>query len=423
MPGAGCSPRSTTAGGSRQGARSAAAPRRHLHEGRARARLVRAPGSRAASAAARRRTRLRPVERVTWDAALDDIAARLAPVVERYGPEAFAVVEQSLEHHADNGAPRRFMNLLGSPNWISGVALCAGNTAAINRMVYGWFPFPDFFQTKCIVLFGHNPKKPLAGRRSTTSSAARAAARGATRSCSTRARARRRARRPLAAAAGWDGCGDVPRLGEGHPRRGACTTATSSRSGRSASTTLKQRVAEYPLERVAAITGVDADLSARPRRACTRRAARRVIPWTPITDQQVSSTSAIRLHCTLRALTGNLDVPGGEVFTGFCPDIVPECDLELHDCLPEAQKAKQLGVRHATPPSPIAAPRRCAEPTEPGVGTEVGQHRLTARYMAKPAGRLPRHGRWHAVPGQRLHHAGQQHADGLRQHEAHLPTR
>src|SRR5260370_36101247 len=51
------------------------------------------------------------------------------------------------------------MNLRGSPNWISGVALCAGNTAAINRMVYGWFPQPDYSSTQCIVLFGHNPKK------------------------------------------------------------------------------------------------------------------------------------------------------------------------------------------------------------------------------------------------------------------------
>ena len=50
------------------------------------------------------------------------------------------------------------MHLLGSPNWITGVALCVGNTAAINRIVYGWFPYPDFTKTNCIVLFGHNPK-------------------------------------------------------------------------------------------------------------------------------------------------------------------------------------------------------------------------------------------------------------------------
>ncbi len=46
------------------------------------------------------------------------------------------------------------MNLLGAPNWISGVSLCAGNTAAINRLTYGWFPMGDFQNTNCIVLFG-----------------------------------------------------------------------------------------------------------------------------------------------------------------------------------------------------------------------------------------------------------------------------
>ena len=52
------------------------------------------------------------------------------------------------------------MNLLGSPNWISGVALCAGNTAAVNRLTYGWFPHASLPPTlKCIVLFGHNPRK------------------------------------------------------------------------------------------------------------------------------------------------------------------------------------------------------------------------------------------------------------------------
>jgi len=98
-------------------------------------------------------------ERVTWDEALDDIAARLSAVTEKYGPEGFAVSASPWNVQSDSGVGRRFMNLLGNPNWMSGVALCAGNTAAINRMVYGWFPYPDYPKTKCIVLFGHNPRK------------------------------------------------------------------------------------------------------------------------------------------------------------------------------------------------------------------------------------------------------------------------
>lgn len=45
------------------------------------------------------------------------------------------------------------MNALGTPNYISGVSLCAGNTAAVNKMTYGWFHFADIASSKCIVLF------------------------------------------------------------------------------------------------------------------------------------------------------------------------------------------------------------------------------------------------------------------------------
>ncbi len=77
---------------------------------------------------------------------------------------------------------------------------------------------------------------------------------------------------------------------------------------------LAARVREYPVDRVAAITGVKPELIVDAARlyATTKPG---IIPWTPITDQQVSSTSAIRLHSMLRALSGNLDVAGGERFS------------------------------------------------------------------------------------------------------------
>jgi anaerobic selenocysteine-containing dehydrogenase len=68
-----------------------------------------------------------------------------------------------------------------------------------------------------------------------------------------------------------------------------------------------------------------------------------VIPWTPVTDQQRNSTSAIRLMCILRAICGNLDVKGGELLHGFNPDIISESELELHNLLSDGQRAKQLG--------------------------------------------------------------------------------
>jgi choline dehydrogenase-like flavoprotein len=91
-------------------------------------------------------------ERVSWDEANADIGARLKTVIDAHGPEALAVSTSDWNTSTENGATRRFMNLLGSPNYISGVALCAGNTAAVNRLVYGWFPQPDYANTNCIML-------------------------------------------------------------------------------------------------------------------------------------------------------------------------------------------------------------------------------------------------------------------------------
>jgi anaerobic selenocysteine-containing dehydrogenase len=93
---------------------------------------------------------------------------------------------------------------------------------------------------------------------------------------------------------------------------------------------------------VAAITGVDADLIATAARMYATSGPA-IIPWTPTTDQQVSSTSAIRLHGILRAICGHLDVVGGETLGGFNPDFIPESRLEMHEALSQAQRDKQLG--------------------------------------------------------------------------------
>ena len=98
-------------------------------------------------------------EEISFEQAMDEIAERLQKVVAEYGPEAFAVSTSGWNTQTTHSTDRRFMNLLGSPNWISGVSLCAGNTAAVNRMTYGWFPMGDFGNANCIVLFGHNPRK------------------------------------------------------------------------------------------------------------------------------------------------------------------------------------------------------------------------------------------------------------------------
>ncbi len=318
--------------------------------------------------------------RVSWDEAMDDIGARLKGVVDRYGPEALVVSTSQWNTSVDNGAGRRFMNLLGSPNWISGVAVCAGNTAAINRMVYGWFPQPDYSSTKCIVLFGHNPKKhswtPVYNKIRS------AQARGAKLIVLDPRRSENaeladiwlplRTGTDAAMALGWLNV----IINEELYDKNFVENWTVGFDD------LRKRVDEYPLDRVAQITGVDAELiRAAARLYATTKPG--IIPWTPITDQQMNSTSAIRLHCILRALTGNVDVKGGETLQGLNPFIIPETEIEWHEILSDEQKAKQFGS-DVHPAFTYKGMKALKEPTERVWGRPY-TNQLTGCYMANPA--------------------------------------
>ena len=102
---------------------------------------------------------------------------------------------------------------------------------------------------------------------------------------------------------------------------------------------LRERLKAWPLERVAEVTWCDAEAIARAARiyATTRPGC---IVWGNGTDQLGNNTfQATRSLLILMALSGNLDVPGGNVFWP-----APKLDYpELWDKLPPEQDAKRLG--------------------------------------------------------------------------------
>lgn len=279
-------------------------------------------------------------EEISFEQAMDEIAEKLKKVVDQYGPEAMAVSTSGWNTQTTHSTDRRFMNLLGSPNWISGVSLCAGNTAAVNRMTYGWFPMGDFGSTNCIVLFGHNPRKhswtpiynAIEGARARGAKVIVLDPRVSDQAEDADLHLRLKSGTDAAMCLGWlkvifdEGLYDKKFVQDW------CVGFDE----------LKARIDEYPLERVEAITGVDRELIAEAARMYAT-ADGAVIPWTPITDMQISSTSAIRLHSILRAVTGNLDVVGGETLGGFNPGYKPEAEIAMHHILSPEQKAKQLG--------------------------------------------------------------------------------
>lgn len=279
-------------------------------------------------------------ERVSWEEAYADIGARLKAIIAEHGPEAWGVSSSQWNTSTDHGLDRRVMNHIGTPNWTSGVALCAGNTAAINKFTYGWFPAADYTSTKCIVLLGHNPR-----RHSWTpvyNQIRQAQARGAKlivmdpRKSSTA----ERADIWLPLKVGSDACMLLGWLkviiDEGLYDKDFVEQWTIGFDE------LKQRVNEYPLERVAKLTGCDPEMIAKAARLYATEGPS-IIPWTPITDMQRNSTSGIRLQSILRSICGYLDIPGGETFQPYPSKVINEAQIEMHHVLSEEQKAKQLG--------------------------------------------------------------------------------
>lgn len=318
-------------------------------------------------------------ERVTWDEAMDDICLKLKAVIHKHGPEAFAVAHSGGWLLGDNGTTRRFMNHIGSPNYIANVAYCAGNTAAVNRYVVGWHPRPDILNSKCIVLIGHDPR-----RHSWTIEykAIRMAQANGAKLIVQDPRKSENAERAdiwLPLRAGTDAAMQLGWLN--HIIEKELYDKEFVRDWTVGFEQLAERARDYPLDRVASITGVDAELIAKAARLYATSGGS-CIPWTPITDQQVSSTSAIRLQSILRAITGNLDVKGGDTFVGFNPAVRPDSEIEAHEVLPEAQKMKQLGAEQ-TPVYTYRGMRPFEDATEKVWGIRYA-NLVNGCYMANP---------------------------------------
>ena len=104
---------------------------------------------------------------------------------------------------------------------------------------------------------------------------------------------------------------------------------------------LKERLERFPPERVEEITWVPKNLMIDAARlyATTNPAA---LQWGVGVEQNINCVDADRALIYLVALTGNLDVPGGNVIFGLPPGL-PRSKFSLFDRLSPEQEAKILG--------------------------------------------------------------------------------
>src|SRR6476620_1720818 len=108
-------------------------------------------------------------EEISWDAALDQIAAAMRRIAEQHGPEAVAFSQSSPSTTAiaDSAAfITRLMNAFGTPNNVSALELCGWGRGFATRYVFGvgsvatgsaGGAMPDIAHSGCLILWGYNP--------------------------------------------------------------------------------------------------------------------------------------------------------------------------------------------------------------------------------------------------------------------------
>ena len=279
-------------------------------------------------------------EQIPWSQALDEIAARLADVRENHGAEAVATAGGTLR--TNDWARRRFMNLFGSPNSFHNAHLCWIPTFMVETAISGWSPFEvDLAASRVIVLWGQNPgASALPGMRGLSD-----LQKGGLkvicidpRYTETAAHADMwlplRPGSDCALALSWLNVIIREGLYDADFVANWCIGFDE----------LAEHVKQYTPEWAAPLTWLNAG---QIRQAAHMYAQNRPgnIQWGTSVDQ-IGPAAGATMHARalLRAITGNLDCPGGDLIAGPAMNYITDEEMEANDWLPEEQKAKQIGA-------------------------------------------------------------------------------
>ena len=96
---------------------------------------------------------------MSWDEALDDIAARLSALAEEHGPATLASAIGG--PHCSFWPLHRFMSRFGSPPNNMGIGqICWNPRIWMDMVTFGWTVEADIVPglTECLVLWGNEPR-------------------------------------------------------------------------------------------------------------------------------------------------------------------------------------------------------------------------------------------------------------------------
>ena len=278
-------------------------------------------------------------ERITWDEALDTIAAKFQSVIDEFGPEHIVVGQgtgRDYESHL-----YRFANQLGTPNVLTAGHMCYVSRVASTLVTLGNLPICDYRGgPKCVVMWGCNPQWTNPDEYKGVDF--------------------------------WKVHKKGAKLICIDPRKGFVAKKADLwlqlRPGTDAALAMgfhnvileeelydkafvenyingwddfKERVKDYPLEKVEEITWVDKDLirKAAGMYAQTKPAC---IHWGVPTEQTNNCADCTRILTGLMAATGNLDAPGGNVLY-VSPPTRTVAEFSRHKDLSKEVRAKRLG--------------------------------------------------------------------------------
>jgi anaerobic selenocysteine-containing dehydrogenase len=280
-------------------------------------------------------------EPVSWDMALDTIAENLKANKEKHGAESLVFGAGTVR--GNHPHINRFLADYGSPNFMSPINMSGGPVIMGSAIISGLGILgPDYANTKCVTLWGHNPEQSFPGL---LLSGINKALKGGAKLIVVDPRGIRMAHKAdhwLQLRPGTDAAlalGMINVIIENGLYDKDFVEKWTVGFNR-----LKEHVKAFPLEKCSEITGVPAeDIKAAAVTFANAESAA-MGPGMASMCQQSNAFQIGRALTCLIAITGNLDVPGGtpnwQAPTGDYQHFGPHHDVCLN--LPQEQADKQL---------------------------------------------------------------------------------
>jgi len=287
-------------------------------------------------------------QRISWDEALDTIAAELTKTKEKYGAESIVFIRGGAKGYQDNYLAR-FANVFGTPNVPSTAPICHVPRVRASEITCGFMPNPDYeYPPACIVMWGvnayataiANSKREIAAlQKGSKLVVIDPAETEYTRRSDIWVRVRPSS--DLALALGMINVIINEKLYDGD-FVDRWTVGFDQ---------LEAHVQDYPPGKVGEITWVPAETITEAARVyATSKPA--CIAWGNGIDTNIDNFQCARAISILRAITGNIGRPGGDVQwspSGIVPRGSP--DLVQQDALPADMRTKWISARDGILPT------------------------------------------------------------------------